>query len=576
MIRSVLARAAAALLALPLLAVAVACGQPFAQSSAPQMTPENLFVTSKPGTVMVLADFKAHLTVPDAKLDDARFEYLKSKAVEMVLSGQLPADSNAIAGWMIDQVLGDPIAYFTPTDQLRQADVELVAQGSGFVVSPDGYIVTNAHVAAPDEAELKQQLAANGLKSFIDQDVKDFISSSGGQASPELVQKVTQAVTTYDTRYLQVARLDKSFSVQVGAAIPGVKVGAKDITADVSAAGQQIPGKDVAVLKVERKDLPTVPLGDDSQVSTGDKVFVLGYPGAATFHPILSDESQIEPTMTSGTVSAKKTMPGGWSVIQIDAPITHGSSGGPVFDANGRVIGIATFGSVDPNTGKEIQGFNFAVPVSVAREYIGKAGAHPEQGIVTQKYDEAIALYDKHWYSDALAEFQQVNSLSPGHPYVQEYITKSQTAIAQGKDRSNEKYTPFLLVGIPVVLILLGGAVALAVLRGRRARAATPGAGAMPGGYPPGSPGSPQPAGGDAMTSAPSQGWGGPPVVPPAQGPAPGPAQRPPDHGPNDPQIGFQPSPRASSEANSFCANCGNSVAGKAFCERCGKPANPV
>ncbi|MBJ7599280.1 trypsin-like peptidase domain-containing protein [Candidatus Nephthysia bennettiae] len=574
MIRSVLARAAAALLALPLLAVAVACGQPFAQSSAPQMTPENLFVTSKPGTVMVLADFKAHLTVPDAKLDDARFEYLKSKAVEMVLSGQLPADSNAIAGWMIDQVLGDPIAYFTPTDQLRQADVELVAQGSGFVVSPDGYIVTNAHVAAPDEAELKQQLAANGLKSFIDQDVKDFISSSGGQASPELVQKVTQAVTTYDTRYLQVARLDKSFSVQVGAAIPGVKVGAKDITADVSAAGQQIPGKDVAVLKVERKDLPTVPLGDDSQVSTGDKVFVLGYPGAATFHPILSDESQIEPTMTSGTVSAKKTMPGGWSVIQIDAPITHGSSGGPVFDANGRVIGIATFGSVDPNTGKEIQGFNFAVPVSVAREYIGKAGAHPEQGIVTQKYDEAIALYDKHWYSDALAEFQQVNSLSPGHPYVQDYIGRSQLAVAQGKDRSNEKYIPLFAIGVPLALLAIGGVVVGVVVMRRRSRRLAAGAATGP------SAGSSDTAWASIQAATPA----------PVSVPAPG-----------QPNIGFQPAaPQAGASfpgpaaavavsepvngqaaATStavlprFCSSCGNEVVGKAFCDRCGHPVHP-
>jgi hypothetical protein len=208
----------------------------------------------------------------------------------------------------------------------------------------------------------------------------------------------------------------------------------------------------------------------------------------------------------------------------------------------------------------------------VAREFINKAGAKPQEGIVSQKYDDAISLYNRQWYSDALTEFQQVNSLSPGHPYVQEYITKSQTGIAQGKDRSNEKYIPFLLIGIPVVLILLAGVVTIAILRRRRG----PAAGAMPGGYAPGSPGAPHPAGGDAKTAPPSQSWGGPPVVPPAQSPAQGPAQQPPEHGPNDPQIGFQPSPRASTEANSFCANCGNSVAGKAFCERCGRPANPV
>jgi serine protease Do len=578
MLRTVLVKAAVALLALPLLAVA--CGQPFGQSSAPPMTPENLFVTSKPGTVMVLADFKAHLTVPDSKLDDARFEYLKNKAIDMVLSGQLPDDSNAIASWMIDQVLSDPISYFQPTDQMRQADVELVGQGSGFVVSPDGYIVTNAHVVAPDDGELKQQLATAGLKQFIDQDVKDFISSSGGQASPALVQKVTQAVTTYDTKYLQVARLDKSYTVQVGAALPGVAIGAKDITADLSSAGQQIPGKDVAVLKVERNDLPTVPLGDDSQVNTGDKVYVLGYPAAATFHPILSDQSQVEPTMTSGTVSAKKTMPGGWSVVQIDAPITHGSSGGPVFDAEGRVIGIATFGSVDPNTGQEIQGFNFAVPVSVAREFIGKAGARPAQGVVTEKYDDAIALYDKQWYSDALAEFQQVNSLSPGHPYVQEYIGKSQLAVAQGKDRSRDKYIPYFAAGVPLGLLLIGGAVVVMVLMRRRSIRPVSTAPAAAGA-----------AGRAAVPSYPAE-----MNVTPSTAAASGslPAEMPAANA-GQPGIGFQPpagvefsgpmaapitetanghAATALAEAARFCSSCGNNVAGKAFCDRCGHPVH--
>jgi serine protease Do len=575
MLRSVSLKAAIAVLALPMLAVA--CGE---ASSAP-VTPQNLFATSKPGTVLVLSDFKAHLTVPNAKLDDARLEFLKNKAVDMILAGQLANDSNAITAWLVDQVLGDPLAYFLPTQNVSQTDVELIGQGSGFVISPDGYVVTNAHVAAPDETELKQQLASNGLKDFVDRDVKDFLRSAGGQPSQALVDKVTKAVTTYDAHYLQIAKLDKSFSVEVGTASASGKVSAQDITAEVSAAGQQIPGKDVAVLKVERSNLPTVPLGDDSQVSTGDKVYVLGYPAAATFHPVLSEASQVEPTLTSGTVSAKKTASGGWPVLQVDAPITHGNSGGPVFDDHGRVIGIATFGTVDPSNGKEVQGFNFAVPISVAREFINKAGAKPQEGIVSQKYDDAISLYNKQWYSDALTEFQQVNSLSPGHPYVQEYITRSQTAIAQGKDRSNEKYMPFLLIGIPVVLVLVAAAVALAVLRRRRgpalAPAAGPPTGAMPGGYPPGSAGSPYPApgGGDAMTALPHEA-SGPPAVPPVQGPAPGPVQQPPMQGPEDPPIGFQPSPRASTENPSFCSNCGNSVAGKVFCDHCGKPANPA
>lgn len=554
MLRSAFLKAAIALLALPMLATATACGEP----SPTPMTPQNLFALSKPGTVLVLADFKAHLTVPNAKLDDARLEFLKNKAVDMILAGQLANDKDAITSWLVDQVLSDPLAYFLPTQTAAQTDVELIGQGSGFVISPDGYIVTNAHVAAPDETELKQQLATNGLKDFVDRDVKDFLSSAGGQPSKALVDKVTKAVTTYDAHYLQITKLDKSFSVEVGAASASGKVSAQDITAEVSTAGQQIPGKDVAVLKVERNNMPTVPLGDDGQVSTGDKIYVIGYPGAATFHPVLSEASQVEPTLTSGSVSAKKTASGGWPVLQVDAPITHGNSGGPVFDDQGRVIGIATFGTIDPSNGKEVQGFNFVVPISVARTFIGKAGAKPQQGIVSQKYDEAVALFNKQWYSDALTEFQQVNSLSPGHPYVQEYITRSQTAISQGKDRSNEKYLPLLMIGIPVVLVLAAAVVALVVLRRRR----TP---------PPAMAGGPPAVTDPVVPEVPP---GAPAPAPPVEGPSSG--QRPPPQGTDDPGIGFQPAPKASAEAVSFCSNCGNNVAGKAYCERCGRPVNPT
>lgn len=103
---------------------------------------------------------------------------------------------------------------------------------------------------------------------------------------------------------------------------------------------------------------------------------MIGYPGAATFNPVINTTKSIQPTFTSGIVSARKETTGGWTAIQTDATMTHGNSGGPALDESGRVIGIATFGSVDPNTGQEIGGLNFIVPTSIIKEFVTQYNAN--------------------------------------------------------------------------------------------------------------------------------------------------------------------------------------------------------
>src|SRR5215210_2396835 len=89
----------------------------------------------------------------------------------------------------------------------------------------------------------------------------------------------------------------------------------------------------------------------------------------ATFHPLISDESISEASLTRGLVSAKKNMKDGWEVLQTDASITHGNSGGPVMNEYGEVIGLATFGSIDYQRQAEVQGMNFIVPSTIVNEY---------------------------------------------------------------------------------------------------------------------------------------------------------------------------------------------------------------
>ncbi len=166
-------------------------------------------------------------------------------------------------------------------------------------------------------------------------------------------------------RNAQITNINESVFTVLGKSIPGILITKKGLQAEIKKAGDPSgtgTGKDVAILKVEtNSELPTVKIGDSSKLQVGDKIYCVGYPGVATFHPYLKGESSTLPTVTSGIVSAVKQMPGGWNVIQTDAAIYHGNSGGPALNAQGEVIGISTFGSMDYNTGQTIEGFNFLV-----------------------------------------------------------------------------------------------------------------------------------------------------------------------------------------------------------------------
>lgn len=118
------------------------------------------------------------------------------------------------------------------------------------------------------------------------------------------------------------------------------------------------PLNDIAILKIEEEDLPTSKLGTVEDIEIGDPVFVIGSPGAGT--------GLMLSTLTTGVVSAKdRTFPGiirlQPNLVQIDAAINPGNSGGPVYDMEGKVIGIATLR--DPET----QNIGFAVPIDVAK-----------------------------------------------------------------------------------------------------------------------------------------------------------------------------------------------------------------
>jgi serine protease Do len=141
---------------------------------------------------------------------------------------------------------------------------------------------------------------------------------------------------------------------------------------------------DVAVLKIDARDLPVAKLGKTSSLSVGDWVLAIGSPFG------------FENTVTAGVVSAKgRSLPDGSGVpfLQTDVAINPGNSGGPLFNAQGEVVGINS--QIYSRSGG-YQGVSFAIPIDVANRVkdqivaTGKA-EHARLGVAVQEVNQALA-----------------------------------------------------------------------------------------------------------------------------------------------------------------------------------------
>ncbi len=247
----------------------------------------------------------------------------------------------------------------------------------------------------------------------------------------------------------------------------------KGMAADVKAAGDPVgiggSDKDVAVIKVTADFMmPTVPLGDSSQVNVGQSVFVIGYPGMQT--ATTSTSQMLVSSVTAGIVSSFKDMPQQWQAIQTDATIHSGNSGGPALNANGEAIGLATFGA-SGESGQELSGVNFLVPINIAKEYLTQVNVQPKRAVIDQYWADGLGLFWNNHYSAAIDEFQKVLNLYPGHPYAIKYMGQAQQAVAAGKD------VPILfgisglswpLLGAVAVVVAVVVAVTLVLLKRRK------------------------------------------------------------------------------------------------------------
>jgi S1-C subfamily serine protease len=319
--------------------------------------------------------------------------------------------------------------------------------GTGFIVHADGWIITNGHVVQPyyepDEDQFRQGILRAAVLQGCVGPTEEYRGARLAQAERGSLLERLMATAAKDatvtvrkavTVFLAGGRsLPAEVKIYSGPIVPAPTEQEEARAAAMGRmGGAPKGGRDVAVLKVAAAGLPVVRLGDSDRVRVGDPVLILGFPGVVLQHELLSRATRTEASVTSGEISALRKDAAGNTVLQTDAAVSWGNSGGPMVNARGEVVGIVTFISLaDGGQGQAVQGFNFAVPVNTAREVAGPASIDfNAPSPFNALWDPALDAFNRGYLASSIAKLETLAKQAPDQPDVARFLRDAKARYA--------------------------------------------------------------------------------------------------------------------------------------------------
>jgi S1-C subfamily serine protease len=333
--------------------------------------------------------------------------------------------------------------------------------GTGFFVSPRGWVITNAHVVYVAQEPPRRWITAHLVeKAFRAECLPAILAQRGVTPGtrPELEGALAREVVA--TTPADRVTLAPSASVVLQ---NGVRLGARITKYSPPAGGEAMSGRDLALLRVEAADMPTLALGDSTQLKIADRLSVIGFAGVVMTHELLSTSAKVQASVTHGAVSGFQQDRANQPVIQTDAAAESGTSGGPAVDGAGRVVGVMT--AVTMGEGGTVQGFNFVIPVATVKEFlIGTTVALDERSRFNAAWHAGLSAFFGGGYSRAIPFFAEADRLLPEMPDVRR-ISAENAARAK-----TQPLLPWGQVGAALVGLGVVGYAILLTLRWRRNR----------------------------------------------------------------------------------------------------------
>jgi serine protease Do len=231
---------------------------------------------------------------------------ITNQTTNITVTETMTSVAQAVAQKCNDSVVGIRVTATVISTGIfgQQTSSQVQSDGSGVIYTQDGYIITNYHVisAAVENASYGTIAEGSKIEVYLPEDIENGISAS---------------VVGYDA------------------------------------------GADIALLKIDRKNLPAVELGDSSQLAVGQMAVAIGSPGGLEYM------GSVSMGIVSGLNRSITTESGvQMNLIQTDAAINPGNSGGALLDETGKLIGINNA----KMSGTDYDGMGFAIPVNEVAE----------------------------------------------------------------------------------------------------------------------------------------------------------------------------------------------------------------
>lgn len=288
-------------------------------------------------------------------------------------------------------------------DKWDEVLVDEYLVGSGFIIHPDGYIATNSHVVSEETVRetLGSDNALAGLYenalTLSDADMQSFLKTESENSFSKKVLQFVMDQSFFDLKnevsVLRPDSLQKSIPDLSKEGFPAVVVSVNDNFSEDE--------KDVALIKIDESRLPALVLGGGT-LAVGKKAFIFGFPATAE----INSNDSLEATFTQGVVSSiKQSIDKDFKLFQTDAKVSEGSSGGPLFDEQGAVVGIVTF-QTDEMDRSQGDNFAFALPIGLVQEMAEQADIFPFEGIYGENFKQGFQHFSQQQCIKAVDTFR--------------------------------------------------------------------------------------------------------------------------------------------------------------------------